>query len=238
VKPPVPVAKPAVPPPPVRGGRKGASPGLIRLAALVVVGTGIFFAWKHFAPSASAPTPAPAPAPANKAPAAAATAPLTPSETLNQLAHAPKKAIDKAQEAIATRRESGQSRIDAASVGEDLPEQPPAPSPAAPNKAVTSTPRPAPRPVTSTTISPGVAATAAQVEAVAEASAPFRSFVANAKVSGVFQGPPTRAMINGRLTRAGEIVDPTLGITFTGVDSPRRLLLFVDRSGATVTRRF
>jgi hypothetical protein len=55
-------------------------------------------------------------------------------------------------------------------------------------------------------VAPGVAASA-QVEATPEAAASFRTFVANAKVSGVFQGPPTRAMINGRLTRAGEVVD-------------------------------
>jgi hypothetical protein len=92
-------------------------------------------------------------------------------------------------------------------------------------------------PTTTAAVSPGVSATA-QVEAAAEASAPFRSFVANAKVSGVFQGPPTRAMINGRLVRAGELIDAGLAITFTGVDSPRRQLLFQDKSGATVSRRF
>jgi hypothetical protein len=45
-------------------------------------------------------------------------------------------------------------------------------------------------------------------------------------------------MINGRLTRAGEVVDLPLGITFNGVDAQRRQLVFQDRSGATVSRRF
>ncbi|MGH7946877.1 MAG: hypothetical protein ACREH8_03530 [Opitutaceae bacterium] len=211
------------------------------MAALLMLGGGLFFAWKHFAPAGSKPAPAPAPmsAPAQKAPVVVtSTSPLTPSDTLNQLAHAPAQAINKAQDAIAARRASGQSRIDAASVGEDLPDQPAAPARTPAQNPVTSTARPAPHAVTSTTIAPGVAATAAQVEAAPEAAAPFRSFVANAKVSGVFQGPPTRVMINGRLVRAGEVVEATLGITFNGVDSSRRQLLFVDRTGATVTRRF
>jgi hypothetical protein len=128
--------------------------------------------------------------------------------------------------------------VDSASIGEDLPAQAVAVAPpVAMSSGATSTPRPAARPMTTTTIAPGVAATA-HVEAGAEASAAFRTFVASAKVSGVFQGPPTRAMINGRLTRTGEVIDAALGITFNGVDSPRRHLLFVDRTGAIVTRRF
>jgi hypothetical protein len=223
----------------VRQRGKGASPGLIRVAALVVVGAGLFFAWKQFG-SKPAPTPAPAAkaAPVKKAPTSATSAaPLTPSDTLNQLAHLPKNAIDKAQASIDAHRASGQSRVDAASIGEDLPAQPVASAPAATTAASTPASRPAQRPVTTTTIAPGVAATA-QVDAGPEASPAFRTYVANAKVSGVFQGPPTRAMINGRLTRTGEVLDATLGITFNGVDSARRHLLFVDRTGATVTRRF
>jgi hypothetical protein len=206
---------------------------------LVVVGAGLFFAWKQFGPKpAATPPPAAKTAPEKKAPAPATpAAPLTPSDTLNQLAHLPKNAIDKAQASIDARRASGQSRVDAASIGEDLPAQPAVDAPAGTTTTSSPASRPAQRPVTTTTIAPGVAATA-QVDAGPEASPAFRTYVANAKVSGVFQGPPTRAMINGRLTRAGEVVDGTLGVTFNGVDSARRQLLFVDRTGATVTRRF
>jgi hypothetical protein len=223
--------------------RTGSGSGALKLVALIVLAGAGYFAWTKFKPAPAAPAPS-APAPAasaasvKKAPAAVSTNPTTtPSETLNEIAHAPKKAIDKAQEAIAARRASGQSRIDAASIGEDLPDKPvaPPPAPAAPPPRA-ATPRSAAHSTTST-IAPGVAATA-QVEAAPEASAPFRTFVANAKVSGVFQGPPTRAMINGRLIRSGELVDPGLGITFTGVDSTRRQLIFQDKSGATVSRRF
>lgn len=159
----------------------------------------------------------------------------TPSDTLNKLAHAPANAINQAQDTIAARRASGQARIDAASVGEDLPEQPATPAAGAP--AAKSAPRAATSSTATTTIAPNVVATT-QLDAVPEAAAPFRSFVANAKVSGVFQGNPSRAVINGKLTRAGDVVDSTLGITFNGVDSERRHLVFKDKTGATVSRRY
>ena len=219
--------------------RRGSGAGLLKLVALIVLAGGGFMAWQKFKPAPATPAPAAAnAAPVKKAPVSAPANPTTtPSETLNEIAHAPKKAIDKAQEAIAARRASGQSRIDAAAIGEDLPHEPVAPPPA----PVTPPPRPAASrvaaPSTTSTIAPGISATA-QVEAAPEASAPFRTFVANAKVSGVFQGPPTRAMINGRLIRSGELVDAGLGITFNGVDSSRRQLIFQDKSGATVSRRF
>jgi hypothetical protein len=202
---------------------------------LLLIG-GIFFAWQHFKPQAPAPA---APEPAKKAgtPAPVASTPLTPSETLNKLAHAPANAINQAQDAIATRRASGQARIDAASIGEDLPDPPPGTPPATTAKQPADARRASPTATTTTKVSPGVTATT-QMEAAAEASAPFRSFVANAKVSGIFQGNPSRAVINGRLIRMGEVVDPTLGIIFEGIDSQGRHLVFKDRSGATVSRRF
>jgi hypothetical protein len=86
-----------------------------------------------------------------------------------------------------------------------------------------------------TSVAPGLAAT---LEAVAEASAAFRTFVANARVSGVFQGNPSRAVINGKLARVGETVDANLGITFAGVETERRNLIFKDKSGATVSRKY
>jgi hypothetical protein len=248
VKPGVPPSSPPVTPgaaaagpaqqptgPVIRERRKGSGSGLLKLAALLVLAGGAFYAWKNFI--SGSPTPAAAEAPAKEASSPPAPAPLTPSDTLNQLAHAPANAINQAQDVIAARRESGQARIDAASIGEDLPDAPVSSPPAMPIKRASAAPPPAARPVTATTLSPGVTATA-QIEFAPDASAPFRSFVANAKVSGVFQGPPTRAMINGRITRSGEVIDSTLGITFEGVDSPRRLLLFKDGTGATVSRRF
>jgi hypothetical protein len=232
-------SEPAVSAPDPRRSAARGSP-IVKLAAVLLLMGGTFFAWQRFKPepAASAPAPkAPATKTATPAPAPATAAPLTPSDTLNKLAHAPANAINKAQEAIATRRASGQARIDAASIGEDLPDPPAAVPPGAPNKQPAPTSRPASPATTTTTIAPGVTATT-QLEAAAEASAAFRSLIANAKVSGVFQGNPSRAVINGRLTRIGEVVDATLGVTFDGVDHQRRYLIFKDKSGATVSRRF
>jgi hypothetical protein len=83
----------------------------------------------------------------------------------------------------------------------------------------------------------GITATT-EVEVAAEASAAFRSFVANAKIGGVFQGNPPRALVNGRTTRAGETVDGGLGIMFDGIDAERKLIIFKDKSGATVARKY
>jgi hypothetical protein len=86
-------------------------------------------------------------------------------------------------------------------------------------------------------VSPVLAASAA-IEADNGASAGFRSFVANAKITGVFQGSPGRAMINGKLRRGGEVVDLELGIVFVGVDVAARRLTFADRAGAKVVRSY
>lgn len=197
---------------------------MVGLAALVMLGAGGYFAWKRFmAPAPVAATPKTA---ATKTAAKAANGP-TPSETLNKLAHAPAEAINKAQDALAARRANGQARVDAAVNGEEPPERPAAPKQPAPKAAQTVT----------TSVAPGVTATTA-LEAASEASPAFRSFVANARVSGVFQGSPPRAVINGKLTRVGEAVDSGLGITFEGIDATGHNLVFKDRSGATVLRRF
>lgn len=207
--------------------RSGSRVALLGGVLVVVLGAGGFFAWKHFLAD-QAPTLA---APKAKAPAAPSAGP-TPSETLNKIAKAPGQAIDKAQDAIASRRASGQARVDAAADGLDVPDKPAPPAAAPANRPAAST-----KAVATTTIAPGLSATT-QVEAAAEASPAFRSFVANAKVNGVFQGTPARAYINGRLLRAGETVDSALGIVFEGIDADKHQLLFKDRSGATVTRKY
>jgi hypothetical protein len=94
-------------------------------------------------------------------------------------------------------------------------------------------------PVTGTrSVAPGLTATTELAAAATEATPEFRSFVANAKISGIFQGVPSRAFINGRLHRAGELIDPALGITFETVDAERKQIIFKDRSGAIVARRY
>lgn len=87
-------------------------------------------------------------------------------------------------------------------------------------------------------ISPGVTATTESIKAVPNASPAFRTFVASAKISGVYQGTPARAFINGRLVRAGEVVDEMMEIQFDSVDQATRSIIFKDSTGATVSRRY
>ncbi|MBI5688549.1 MAG: hypothetical protein HZC55_00520 [Verrucomicrobia bacterium] len=208
---------------------------------VLVLGGVAFFAYTTFF---SAPPPPPPPAVKKKAepvaakapPAAAPTAPAPAaagklSETQSALAHAPAKAIGKAQDAVAARQASGQGNVADALATEELANRPAVGEPVA--KA------PAPKAATAKqSVTRGVSATTELEVAAVEASMEFRTYVANAKVSGVFQGSPARAMINGRLVRTGETVDAGLGILFEGVDPVKRQLFFKDRTGAIVARKY
>ncbi len=210
--------------------RKGAR-RLVWLLVFAALGAGGYFGWPYLKPLVERFTKAKAGA---NPPTSNSNPGLTPSDTLNKLAHAPAAAIDKAQEAIAARRASGQTRVEAALTGQEIPEKTKAvASPA----AVKSKPAVPPPPVTMMPVTRGLAASV-QLEAAADASPEFRNFVANARVSGVFQGAPPRAMINGKLTRAGETADPALGVIFEGLDTEKKQLIFRDRSGAIISRRY
>lgn len=217
---------------PVRGGLKKA---LVVVLVLFATGYGVYLGWPHLPAEISVAGFTIRTKPGlsfSKGKSATASALPTPSETLNKLAHLPGNAIDKAQEAIAARRASGQDRVDAAAKGEDAPA-----APTKPAAVAASASRAAPDAASVTTIAPGPAVPP-PVEATPEASAEFRAYVTNIRISGIFQGNPARAVINGKLTRAGEAVDSGYGITFEGLDGDRKNLVFKDRSGATVTRRF
>lgn len=69
------------------------------------------------------------------------------------------------------------------------------------------------------------------------ASPEFRARVLGLRLSGVFEGDPSRAMIDGRLVRAGELIDERLGLRFDGLE-PGRRLRFRDASGAAVVRKY
>lgn len=225
-------------PPPERGGWKKAI-GVI--AVLSALGYGAYVGWPHLPAEISVASytlrTKPGFAISKARTGTAATALPTPSETLNKLAQVPGNAINKAQDALAARRASGQDRVDAAASGEDLSGKTFGVPPAAPIKPVTPPPK-APAATAAVTIeAPGKSAPA-PVEATPEAAPEFRAFVVGARISGIFQGNPARAVINGKLSRAGEVVEPGLGITFEGLDAGRKSLVFKDRTGATVTRRF
>lgn len=234
---PTPDAAPAVPEAD-HGKRKKVLVLLIGAAAVVALAAGAYIVWAFFLA-----TPAPAPEPATpvakaEAPAAKPAA-VTPSETLNQIAAAPKQMIDKAQDVVTARRGLEQDRVDAVLEGKEPPD-----------KRFLDTPlpghlggKPAPAPTqtvvkTESQLAPGIKVTTSDLTASAPVSEEFRAFVSAARINGVFQGNPPRALINGRTIRAGESADTVLGIVFESVDPEKKTITFKDRSGATITRKY
>jgi hypothetical protein len=203
---------------PVR--KSQGTPFLVVLLGLAVAGGGAYFGWSYFKKAPSVATPATTVAPRA----------VTPSETLNALASVPAQAIQKAQDVLASRQEKVGSVVDdiVAEKGSIAPTPPrsSAPVPVSPSTMAGTT--------ATTTVAPGLSASM-PIAAAEDASAAFREFVANAKISGVAE---TRALINGRLVRTGEIVDPALGIRFHTVDRETKQLIFRDFSGAQVGRRY
>ena len=204
-------------------------------AAVLLVGGGLYFGWEMYGPKPAAGVPV--------APSATVAKPatVTPSEAINQLAAMPGAMIDKAQNAVTARRDREQDRIDAVAAGEDIPERRFLDTPL-PGQLGEKPAEPAAKPVgTEAQIAPGVRATTwaspAQIASTAQASQEFRNYVAGLTVSGISWGTPSRALINGRTYRAGETIDQALGIVFVKADNEAKVLIFQDRTGATVSRK-
>lgn len=64
------------------------------------------------------------------------------------------------------------------------------------------------------------------------ASKAFQQFVEGLRVTGVVRQTPVRAIIDGGTVFAGDIIEPTMGIRFTGADFEQRQLIFEDRNRA------
>lgn len=220
--------------------KRGKRLAILGGVAVVVLGTAGFFAYKIYLGAEPPPpppitkkkaAPAAAPAPAAAATAAAA-APAdpnkpavggpTPSETLNNLARAPAQIINNAKTTINNAAQGRQASIEEVAASDPASQAPKAAAPATNTATAVRG------------LSPGIGATT-EVQAGAEATVAFRAYVANVKIGGVVV---TRAIINNKLTRAGETVDNQLGITFEGYDPDTKLLTFRDRSGATVSRKY
>ncbi len=105
------------------------------------------------------------------------------------------------------------------------------PSPTPPAPAITGPPR-------KIQLGGGITITTPGLTGTAEASEIFVAWVMNVKVSGISPGSPSRVVLNERLVREGDIVQTRLSINFGGIDVAHRLLLFRDKSGATVSRSY
>ena len=73
---------------------------------------------------------------------------------------------------------------------------------------------------------------------VPKASARFVRYAESIRVSGVFQGSPARALIDGRLVRQGEIVEPSLGVKFADIDVEAKQIILEDAAGAQVKVKY
>lgn len=93
---------------------------------------------------------------------------------------------------------------------------------------------------TTAAASSGGAALPPSVERAAGVPAPsfaFKAWVQNLRISGVRGGASPRVFIERTAYAPGELVNPMLGITFEGYNTETRMLVFKDKTGATVERR-
>jgi hypothetical protein len=66
----------------------------------------------------------------------------------------------------------------------------------------------------------------------------FKSWVDDARVSGVVAGSSPRAIINGRLARPGDMVDAAEGIVFDGLNAEKKTLVFRSRVNAFLEKPY
>jgi hypothetical protein len=197
----------------------------VGIAALVVaVAVGGIFSYRIF-------FPAPSPSVAIKSPPIARPADVkqATSELLSKAAAAPAKAIESGQNAIAARRDAEQAKVDAIASGQEPPAPTPVPTPD--GQATKSV-------MAQSNISSDVKVNNTPIDTSPAASTAFQLFVANANIGGVFQGTPARALINGRIIKAGQVVDNELAIIFARIDADKKVIFFKDASGAEVSKEY
>jgi hypothetical protein len=102
---------------------------------------------------------------------------------------------------------------------------------------------PTPTPAVESVMAPSsidsdVQVTSTHIDAAPAASASFRTFVAGATIGGVFQGHPSRALINGSIVREGQMVENALGISFERIDAVNKVIYFKDTTGAEVSKNY
>ncbi|MDI1335311.1 MAG: hypothetical protein PSU94_03925 [Lacunisphaera sp.] len=68
--------------------------------------------------------------------------------------------------------------------------------------------------------------------------AAFFYWIVNQNISGVFQSPPHRIMLDRRLVYEGQEINAALGITFDHLELANKLIVFRDKTGALVTRSY
>jgi hypothetical protein len=192
--------------------------GLV-LAVLVLAGT--FYGIRTLTKAHPKP-PVHAVAPTPAAPAVSATEPAKNAPKLvDNPTSAAGKAIAQARDAVAAH-----DKLEKEQGVTSILEEPPAAN--APQARASTSATPAP------VSAPAVAPAAAQPEPPPQPSAAFRDYVTHLKVSGVFQGEPARALINGKMCHPGDVMEPQRKIELLKIDSDAKQLIFRDFTGATM----
>ncbi len=175
-------------------------------------------------------------------------------EKLEKAAELPGKAVNNAKDSIAGARSSEQSRVDNVIEGKEPPAErtvggvSPAEleaklrqENAKPENAKTEKPTPpeVANKVTSGTEAYSGVGTGPNTTPPPPAASPrFVRYAEGLSVSGVFQGSPARALVDGRLIRAGEVIEPRLGVSFVGVDAETKHLILQDSTGAQLRIKY
>jgi hypothetical protein len=190
-----------------------AKAGVGALVLAVVVGA--FFAYRIFF------TPPPPPVPIKVSPIAKKPDASKDPNTIAKIAAQPGKLIDQGVNALEKKRQQNQAKMDAIANGEEAP-----------------TGEPTTTEYVQATVAKDVKVNNAPVMANSTASSAFKAWVADAAIGGVFQGKPSRALINGKICREGSTVDSDLGIIFDRIDAERKVIYFKDVSGAEGSKAY
>lgn len=170
---------------------------------------------------------------------------------LDAAAELPGQAVTKAQGAIQSARGNEQARLDAAVRGEELPDARALNTPPPGGSSTTKAKSPEPLETVNEEPADGVSgstsgrsSTLHQVDitqkdpTVPPPNARFVKWGTALKVTGVFQGSPARALIEGRIVREGELIEPLLGVKFAGVDAEQKQVILQDETGAQVRLKY
>jgi hypothetical protein len=212
--------KPGKPPAPFRKKSKLGPVAKVGIGVLVLAVTvAVFFFYRIF-------FPAPAQVVVIKSAPIARPAPKLPMADVLAKAAAAKLAAS-GESALAASRAAAQARVDALAAAQDAP----TPVPTSINDASQSV-------MAQADLTTDVKVNNTQIQAAPAASEAFRTFVANASIGGVFQGTPSRAIVNGRIVREGQVIDNQLGVMFDRIDAAKKMIYFKDSTSAEVSKNY
>lgn len=187
-----------------------AAVGFVAVLLIGLIGGGAYFGYQAFVATPEMPVVEPPVRPAAPVPRPVTTAPQS----------VPGQLVDKARQAAAGHDEV----TDQANAATEA---------VAGEQAAPARPAKAPLPTLIIEDVPG-STDPVQIEPGLE----FRTWVSDARISGVREGSEPRAFINGILVRPGDVLQIEQGIVFEGVDAARNRVIFKDATGAIVAKKY